>query len=225
MASPDVLRELDEIIRERSILQHPFYQAWECGALTREQLATYARIYYPHVLAFTDYLETAIEKADSPEVRAELLDNLEDERGNPAPHDELWLAFAEGMGAKREDVVRAEPHPAAQAMVTTFRALADESLAAGLAALYAYESQQPEVSCTKLAGLRGHYGIEDAGTLEYFEVHEAADVRHRQGERDALAACLAAGVPADTLKSATRRALDAYWGLLDGVCRETGIQA
>jgi len=225
MTSPDVLLELDEIIRERSILQHPFYRAWECGALTREQLATYAQIYYPHVRAFTDYLEAAIEKADSPEVRAELVDNLEDERGNPAPHDELWLAFAEGVGASREDVIQAEPHPAAQAMVTTFQTLADESLAAGLAALYAYESQQPEVSCTKLAGLRGYYGIDDAKTLEYFEVHEATDVRHRQGERDALAACLAAGVPADNLKAATRRALDAYWGLLDGVCRETGIQA
>jgi pyrroloquinoline-quinone synthase len=225
MASPDVLSELDEIIRERSILQHPFYQAWECGALTREQLATYARIYYPHVRAFTGYLESAIEKAEDPEVRAELVDNLEDERGNPAPHDELWLAFAAGVGADRDDVVHAEPHPAAKAMVTTFQSLADESLAAGLAALYAYESQQPEVSCTKLAGLREHYGIEDEGTLEYFEVHEAADVRHRQGERDALVACLAAGVPSDALTSATRRALDAYWGLLDGVCQETGIQA
>jgi pyrroloquinoline-quinone synthase len=225
MASPDVLRELDDMIREHSILQHPFYQAWECGALTREQLATYARIYYPHVRAFTDYLESAIEKADSPEVRAELIDNLQDERGNPAPHDELWLAFAEGMGVTREAVVQAEPHPAAEAMVSTFKALADESLAAGLAALYAYESQQPEVSCTKLAGLRGHYGIQDPRTLEYFEVHETADVRHRQGERDALAPCLAAGVSADKLTGATRRALDAYWGLLDGVCREVGIQA
>jgi hypothetical protein len=27
------------------------------------------------------------------------------------------------------------------------------------------------------------------------------------------------------LKYATRAALDAYWGLLDGVCAETGIEA
>jgi len=225
MASLDVLRELDAMIRERSILQHPFYQAWECGALTREQLATYARVYYPHVRAFTDYLESAIDKADDPRIRAELVDNLEDERANPAPHEELWLAFASGMGADRSSVAEATPHPAARAMVSTFQELADQSLAAGIAALYAYESQQPEVSCTKLAGLRGHYGVSDVDTLEYFEVHEAADVRHRQGERDALAACLDAGIPADIVRDATRRALDAYWGLLDGVCAEAGIQA
>jgi len=225
MASPDVLRELDDMIRERSILQHPFYQAWEKGALTREQLATYARVYYPHVRAFPEYLEAAIGRAKSPEIRAELMDNLEDERGNPAPHDELWLAFAGGLGVDRDEVTQAAPHPAAEVMVDTFQSLAAESLATGLAALYAYESQQPDVSCTKIAGLRNHYGIRDPSTLEYFEVHQAADVRHRQGERDALATCLKAGVPADILKRATRRALDAYWGLLDGVCAETGIQA
>jgi pyrroloquinoline-quinone synthase len=225
MASPDVLDELDEIIRERSILQHPFYQAWEHGTLTQDQLATYARIYYPHVRAFPEYLESALSQTESPSIRAELEDNLADERGNPAPHDELWLAFAQGLGVPREQVTDAAPHAAARAIVDTFQSLADQSLASGLAALYAYESQQPEVSCTKLAGLRGHYGIEDAATLEYFEVHEAADVRHRQGERDALAACLEAGASATELKDATRRALDAYWGLLDGVCAATGIQA
>ena len=225
MAPFDVLRELDETIRARSILQHPFYRAWEKGELTKEQLATYARVYYPHVRAFPGYLEAAIERADDPAISAELEDNLADELGNPAPHDELWLDFAEGMGANREDVRTAEPHAAAEAIVRTFSDLARESLAGGLAALYAYESQQPEVSCTKAAGLRGHYGIDDPAAVAYFEVHEAADVRHRQGERDALAACLAAGTPPEALKRATERALDAYWGLLDGVCREVGIPA
>jgi len=225
MTSSDVLRELDDMIRERSILQHPFYRAWENGELTRDQLATYARIYFPHVRAFTDYLESAIALADDPRVRAELVDNLEDELGNPAPHDALWLAFAAGLGVDPAEVADAPAHPAAQAMVDTFQKLADATLGGGLAALYAYESQQPEVSCTKIAGLKKHYGIDDAATLEYFQVHEAADVRHRQGERDAIEACLEAGVPADVVREATRRALDAYWGLLDGVCRETGIEA
>ena len=225
MAPSDVLRELDETVRARSILRHPFYQAWERGELTREQLAAYARVYYPHVKAFPGYLEAAIARAEDPAIRAELEDNLADELGVPAPHDELWLDFAEGMGADRGEVQRAEPHPAAEAIVRTFSHLARESLAGGLAALYAYESQQPEVSCTKLAGLRGHYGVQDPAAVAYFEVHEAADVRHRRGERDALAACLAAGTTPEELERATERALDAYWGLLDGVCREVGIPA
>ena len=223
MDSSAALRELDALIRERSILAHPFYRAWERGELTRDQLATYARIYYPHVRAFPSHLEAAIAHAHDEGTRAELGDNLADERGNPAPHDELWLDFAEGVGADRAHVVRAAPHHAAARIVSTFESLAGESLATGLAALYAYESQQPEVSRTKAEGLRTHYRVVDARTTAYFSVHEAADVRHRAGERAALAACLEAGVPAEAVHGAATRALDAYWGLLDGVCQEAGI--
>lgn len=223
MAPSEALRRLDEIIRERSILEHPFYQAWEKGMLTKSQLATYARVYYAHVEAFPRYLEAALTHAEDPSVRAELADNLADELGNPAPHDELWLDFAEGVGAARADVKAAAPHAAAKAMVSTFQELAQASLATGVAALYAYESQQPDVSRTKAHGLRAHYGIVDADSLAYFAVHEDADVRHRAGERETLAACLAAGVPAEVVHAAAERALDAYWGLLDGVCQEIGI--
>ena len=223
MAPSDVLRELDETIRARSILRHPFYQAWEKGALTKEQLATYARIYYPHVRAFPGYLEAAMGHASDPAIRRELADNLADELHEPAPHHALWLDFAQALGLDPTEVEAAEPHPAARAIVSTFGDLAYEGLAGGLAALYAYESQQPEVSCTKAAGLRSHYGVDDPAAVAYFEVHEAADVRHRQGERDALAACLAAGTSPEVVMRATERALDAYWGLLDGVCQEVGI--
>jgi pyrroloquinoline-quinone synthase len=224
MEHPEALRELDELIRARSILEHPFYQAWNRGELTHEQLATYARIYYAHVEAFPGYLEAALEHVSDPRVRAELADNLADERGNPAPHDALWLDFAEGVGADRTDVTAAPAHPAAAAMVATFERLAEESLSTGVAALYAYESQQPDVSRTKAQGLRAHYGVEDAKSLAYFTVHEAADLRHRAGERDALAACLADGVPAHVIRGAAAEALDAYWGLLDGVCTEIGLE-
>ncbi|MBM4183382.1 MAG: CADD family putative folate metabolism protein [Gemmatimonadetes bacterium] len=223
MTQSEALRQLDEMIRERSILQHPFYRAWSQGMLTKDQLATYARIYYAHVEAFPRYLEAALAHAEDPQVRAELADNLADEMGNPAPHDALWLDFAEGVGANRTDVMASGPHPHAAAMVSTFTKLTAESLATGVAALYAYESQQPDVSCTKAHGLREFYGIEEASTLAYFTVHEAADVRHRAGEREALAACLAAGVPAHVIHGAAAEALDAYWGLLDGVCAEVGI--
>jgi len=223
MAPDAALRQLDDLIRERSILEHPFYQAWNRGELTRDQLATYARIYYPHVEAFPKYLESALAHASDPRVRASLQDNLSDELGNPAPHPELWLDFAEGVGAERATVTAAAAHPAARAIVNTFADLAHESLATGVAALYAYESQQPEVSHTKASGLRTFYEAGDAKTLEYFTVHEAADVEHRAGEREALAACLAAGVPAHVIHGAAAKALDAYWGLLDGVCAEIGI--
>ncbi|HXO21994.1 MAG TPA: pyrroloquinoline quinone biosynthesis protein PqqC, partial [Thermoanaerobaculia bacterium] len=63
-----VLAELDARIAARSILGHPFYRAWSAGTLTRRDLATYARVYYPHVAAFPGYLEAAATTTELPAV-------------------------------------------------------------------------------------------------------------------------------------------------------------
>ena len=216
------LQELDDLIARRSILNHPFYQAWSAGTLTPEQLRGYAESYYPHVAAFPDYLRAAAAGAEA-SVRDELLDNLREELHEPLPHTELWLRFAEGVGADREVVAAAAATPSTAAATATFRSLCEQSTASGLAALYAYESQQPEVSRSKSAGLCERYRIDDQRTLSYFTVHAEADLRHRAGERAALAHCLERGATAAEVLAAATLALDAYWGLLDGVCERTGV--
>ncbi|MEO8502531.1 MAG: CADD family putative folate metabolism protein [Acidobacteriota bacterium] len=225
MNTASVLQRLDDLIQSRSILNHPFYQAWTAGTLTRADLATYASNYYPHVEAFPAYLETVIAGTSDAAIRAELLDNLREERSEPAPHPELWLRFAEGMGANSAAISSAETTSATRATVETFRALCAESTLAGLAALYAYESQQPEVAKRKAAGLCERYSVADPETLSYFTVHAEADLRHRQGERQAIASLLDQGASESELLASANRALDAYWGLLDGVCTEAGIHA
>jgi pyrroloquinoline-quinone synthase len=218
-----VIRQLDDLIAGRSILGHPFYQAWRHGTLTRDQLATYAATYYPHVAAFPGYLETAAAGARDPQVRAELERNLLDERHHPKAHNELWLDFAAAMGADRRAVETAPPRPAARATVATFTALTGRGTAEALAALYAYESQQPDVSREKADGLRSRYGVTDPQALAYFTVHAETDLEHRAGERAALERCLAQGASADAVLDSARAALDAYWGLLDGVCEEAAV--
>ena len=52
---PTILSSLDRIdekIASRSLLTHPFYQAWTQGSLTREALRSYTQQYYQHVAAF-----------------------------------------------------------------------------------------------------------------------------------------------------------------------------
>ena len=223
MHAHDTLKQLDELIESRSILRHPFYIAWQNGDLTRAQLATYARVYWPHVAAFPSYLEAAAETSADPVAQATLEDNLEDERSNPKPHPELWLDFADSLGERRQAVIDATVHTAAAGMVDTFTRLAGSSTAAGVAALYAYEAQQPEVSSQKRDGLREHYEIDSERALAYFNVHAEADVAHSRGEREVLLRCLENDAEPATVLGAASEALDAYWGLLDGVCHEAGI--
>lgn len=223
MDRAQALERLDGLVASRSILRHPFYQAWQAGELDRAQLATYARVYYPHVAAFPGHLEDALARATDPSTRTELAANLADERGEPAAHPELWLDFAEGLGLGRAEVAAAAPIQEAQRMIDTLRACARGDTAGALAALYAYESQQPEVSETKRAGLEGHYGVADARATAYFAVHATMDREHRHGERAALGRCLDGGADPAAMLRAAEETLDAYWGLLDGVCREAGV--
>ncbi|HEX4954454.1 MAG TPA: CADD family putative folate metabolism protein [Thermoanaerobaculia bacterium] len=223
MSTQTVLAALDQRIRERSILNHPFYQAWTAGTLTADQLARYAEAYYPHVAAFPGYLARAIEGAADGRVRAELADNLREETSSPKAHPELWLDFAAACGLDRAAVAAAPALASTGTTVATFQGLAAAGTGSALAALYAYESQQPEVAALKAEGLADHYGVTSAEGLAYFTVHAEADVRHREGERQALAHCLDNGTSGDEVLAAADQALDAYWGLLDGICRETGI--
>jgi pyrroloquinoline-quinone synthase len=223
MNPQDTLNQLDQLIQSRSILDHPFYVAWRNGELSPEQLAMYAQVYYPHVAEFPNYLKITLESVEDDAVRAELEDNLDDELNHPKAHNELWLDFAAGVGAARESLPTEPQHPAALNIVGTFERLSSNGTGGALAALYAYESQQPEVSRQKSDGLQELYGVDDPETLAYFEVHAETDIEHRQGERKALERCLENGTSAEEVLTSAAQALDSYWGLLDGICEETGI--
>ena len=91
----------------------------------------------------------------------------------------------------------------------------DEPAVAGLSALYAYESQQPEVMKTKREGLRDMYGVTTGH--DYFELHETLDVAHSADER-AMIEARAAGHE-DAILAATDTALEATYTLLNGIER------
>ncbi len=164
------------------LLNHPFYQDWMSGTLTNETLQDYASQYYSHVSAFPRYISTIHSQCENEENRKILLENLNDEEGinYGTSHPELWLRFGEGLGVNREAMKTANSRAGIENVVTTFFNLARSSFHEGLGALYAYESQVPEIAESKIQGLKAHYQVTDARTLEFFEVHKSADVYHRK---------------------------------------------
>lgn len=224
MTTEETLPALDDLIRRRSILQHPFYRAWQRGELSPDQLATYARVYYPHVAAFPAYLKNAIACTRDPSTKLALQQNLQDELTNPAPHPELWLNFAAATGQDRQATASAKPEGQTAETVAAFDRLTRRDIASALTALYAYESQQPEVAMEKLRGLRDFYQIQTSEGLSYFSVHATADVEHRAAERSAIGRCLDSGTSPTTIMHAAEEALDGYWNLLDGICEEADLQ-
>jgi pyrroloquinoline-quinone synthase len=223
MTHREILNKIDGLIKERSILNHPFYIAWKEGNLNKEQLKLYAKIYYPHVANFPKYLRYIIENTDDRKIQMEAELNLKDELSHPAPHNELWIEFAKGLDMTEEEVINEPIHSSAKNIVETYTILAKKSPASGLAALYSYEAQQPEVSHEKIDGLINHYKVTDPSALAYFDVHSTADIEHRRGEREALMRCLKTGTTEEELIDSVNKALDAYHELLTGIMQEAEV--
>ena len=224
MTREEFLVALDALIAEKHLLKHPFYQLWSQGRLTTENLREYAISYYPHVAAFPMYVSGVHAGCEDAALRQELLENLIEEERGEQNHPALWRRFAAALGAAESDLSSAPRTPEVAEAIAEFRRTTREgSTPEGLAALYAYESQIPEVSQTKREGLAAFYGITDADATRFFSVHEKADVWHRQVEREAL------GREADTPETreraleAARRCCDALNRALDGVMRENAL--
>ena len=213
-----IIAKLDSLTAGMSLLKHPFYLQWTAGTLPLERLRNYAVQYYPHVAAFPRYLSGIHARCEDLTTRQALLENLIDEERGSDNHPDLWLRFAEALGVPRATVATAQPLPATRALVDTFTHLTqDQPLAAGLAALYVYESQIPAVAETKIDGLRRFYGITDSDGLRFFNVHREADPYHAQAVAQ-MVECHAATEDDQRLAlEAGRSALSAVWSILDAV--------
>ncbi|HLO47969.1 MAG TPA: CADD family putative folate metabolism protein [Kamptonema sp.] len=218
IAQPQFLEQLNGIIEQHNLLKHPFYQMWNEGKLTLAMLQEYAQEYYLQVHNFPTYVSATHAACDDIKIRQMLLENLIEEERGTAHHPELWLRFAEGLGVDRQAVLKRQHLDKTRESVRILKDLArSEEPAQGLAALYAYESQVPEVATTKIAGLQQFYNIDSENVLSFFKVHEKADEFHSQATREALLELCQTEEQKQQALSAAETAACALNLLLDGV--------
>ena len=173
-------KELNKKLDRYHLLTHPFYQVfWNEGKLTREIIKDYAEQYYQHVKAFPRYISATHSICDDIEKRKILLENLNDEENTDGDHPKLWKNFAASVGADKEKIDDIKPDWFTKDMIDNFFSQARSSYAEGLASLYTYERQIPEIAETKIQGLKKFYGVKSQEGLEFFEAHKSADVVHR----------------------------------------------
>ena len=191
---------IDRMIEERTLLRHPFYEAWSAGRLSMGALAGYSKEYYQLVRAVPRIMEPIVAAAPAgaaPELEA----NMGEERDHIRP----WAGFAASLGVGPEEL---ESH---RGLAKTLRAvdgmssLASSGYAAGACAMYAFEKELPKISRTKMEGLAEFYGINADEAIEYFVLHTEADVRHAASWRgiiDGLDEAAGEGPDAEAARSA-----------------------
>ena len=173
-------KKLNNKLDQYHLLNHPFYKSWNEGKLTREIIKDYAEQYYQHVKAFPRYISATHSICEDIEKRKILLENLQDEENPNADHPKLWKNFALAMGADPDKIENVKREWFTNDMIENFFYQARKSYAEGLASLYTYERQIPEIAETKIRGLKNFYGVTSKEGLEFFEAHKAADVIHRK---------------------------------------------
>src|SRR5688572_23389795 len=214
----DPVQTLDARIASKRLLDHPFYQRWTCGTLTREELRDYAAQYFHYAMAFPTFISAMHAQTDDIVTRQLLLENLIEEERGSENHPELWLRFCESLDMDREIVKAGTPNDATRTLIATMKSLAREgALHEGLAALYAYESQIPAVAKAKIEGLAKNYGISGDRDIAFFSVHMEADVAHSQTSREILRDLCDDEAKVTQAERATQRTLDALYGFLDSV--------
>ncbi|MCB0320810.1 MAG: CADD family putative folate metabolism protein [Bdellovibrionales bacterium] len=211
-------------VEAKKLLNHPFYQAWEAGELDRDILKVYAKQYYHHVKAFPRYISSTHSICEDLKARQVLSENLHDEEYGENNHPKLWLDFAEGLGASQgeSEAEGKALFPETQNLIDTFFELARSSYIEGLAALYVYEQQVPDICETKIEGLNKFYGVNDSKTIEYFRLHHEVDVLHSEATRvlvDQLS-----DEDREKALNAAKRASEALWGFLNGMDRFRGVE-
>ncbi len=188
-----------------NVLEHPFYQRWSAGELTREELAHYSGQYR--------YATEAIAKlsadiaANAPEAERP---GLEAHAAEEHDHVAMWDGFVNAVGG----TVGAEPNAETLECVETWTKA--DGFGRQLARMFAIESGQPAISKTKTEGLGEHYEVSDAPGNLYFTVHEEMDVHHAAEGRKLIERHMN-DFSEDELVEAAEEAFKANWLLLDGV--------
>ncbi len=207
-----------------SMLKHPFYRAWSEGYVELSALSDYVYQYEPFVADFPRFVSAIHSHCPHEKDRSLLLQNLLEEEGFPAgkSHPVLWQQFKEYIKKLGYCELDSAPRKeAALKLVDVFWEACRAGYAEGLGALYAYEHQIPGVAKAKIDGLETYFSSThslssnlrlDPG-LEFFAVHEQADVYHSEACEQLLES-LSLEERERALESG-KKAAQALWNFLD----------
>ena len=173
-------KKIDDMIEERSLLKHPFYEMWSDGKLTLDSLSGYSKEYFQLVKAVPGFMSPIIEQAPQNVVN-ELVANQQEESDHIRP----WIKFAGALGINEETLQNYEGLPKTKQAVEDLSKLMN-SYEDGACAMYAFEKEIPKISQTKLDGLAEFYGLTSEQATEYFKLHTEADIRHAASWRNIL---------------------------------------
>ena len=207
------LVSLDPLIRDYSLLKHPFYVRWVRGDLCLEDLRVYAREYAQLVRRIPGIVEK-VRDLVPPQYGERLWALAEENRKEEIEHVSLWGRFAKSVGVSPSDFSVVPVSPKVRAAVSSIERLAKKSFGDGVTVMYCLERELAQIAETKLKGLFEFYGLTTEDARCYFEEH-LKEEDHLKVWRE---------VPvASRSRETAKQCLQSQNKVLDAICELRGI--
>ncbi len=211
------IKEVEEILHEKSLLNHPFYKLWTAGKLSVDALRGYAKQYYFLEAEFPRFLLQTGTHAPTESANAVVMENYAEETAKEKSHVDMWLDFASGLGLEKNSVKQTQAMQSTVNVLSSFDVSTKTSWLSGMAALLAYEANLQETSMTKLAGLQKFYGVTDKQSTQFFEIHGVLDLQHSNDWKNLLVQSASSAEQQSEVKNVVGSSMEVLWKFLDGI--------
>ncbi len=160
---------------------HPFFQLWAQGKLTRKQTAIYCTQHYHYVTEYLNWIAYEASQIPFRDVKAYLFENLGDEENPEDRHLDMLRDYVEATGSSRESVQDSVVLAATEGLQNWgWRLVYQTPWQAALAGMFiGLESQFLDICKKIVPALHEHYGFAAGDRrVRFFEEHVHADEIH-----------------------------------------------
>jgi pyrroloquinoline quinone (PQQ) biosynthesis protein C len=166
---------------QRHSKNHPFFQLWARGQLTREQTAIYCAQHYHYVVEYLNWLAFEASQVPVRDVKVYLLENLADEENPGDRHLDMLKDYVASCGMERDSVESSIVLGGTDQLQNWgWRMVYQTPWQAAAAGLFiGLESQFLDICRTIVPALHRHFGYKPrAREIRFFEEHIHADEIH-----------------------------------------------
>ena len=173
--------QLVTIRDKRHSKDHPFFELWARGELTKKQTAIYCIQHYHYVGDYLNWMAYEASQIPYRDVKTYLFENLGDEENPEDRHLDMLTDYVVACGLKRESVEQAVVLAGTEALQNWgWRMVYQQPWQAALAGMFiGLESQFLDICKKVVPALHRHYGYQpSAREIRFFEEHIGADEIH-----------------------------------------------
>lgn len=166
---------------KRHSKNHPFFELWAEGKLTKEQTAIYCMQHYHFVSEYLNWMAYEASQVTQRDVKTYLFENLGDEENPEDRHLDMLADYVVACGLSRESVEQATVLSGTEALQNWgWRLVYQRAWPAALAGMFiGLESQFLDICRKIVPALHRYYGYPaGARQIRFFEEHIGADEIH-----------------------------------------------